>query len=192
VVDGIQYDPGSGAIATQRFAPRWSSDGRHIAYLAPGDQDSTLWLINPDGRDWHPTRVAGVLRFDWYDEGRQVIYTRRAADGSGSLEMLPVDLETGEEAVLLDANATELSVAPDRRAVAYNSADGHLSMDRFLVPLRPSATGGRPSAAGPPEQVTFGDGVWHVHGGAWNPDGESVVYTRDFDSGNLHVIDNYR
>jgi hypothetical protein len=35
-------------------------------------------------------------------------------------------------------------------------------------------------------------GVWHVHGGAWSPDGRWIVYTRDFDRGNLSVIDNYR
>ena len=42
------------------------------------------------------------------------------------------------------------------------------------------------------KQVTFGKGVWHVHGGAWSPDGRWMVYTRDFDRGNLSVIDNYR
>ena len=37
-----------------RVAPRWSSDGRAIAYLAPGERGSTLWLINPDGRNRTP------------------------------------------------------------------------------------------------------------------------------------------
>ena len=33
--------------------------------------------------------------------------------------------------------------------------------------------------------------IWHVHGGAWTPDDEYIVYTRDFDSGDLFVIDGY-
>ena len=176
-----------------RVAPRWSKDGRVIAYLAPGNQDSTLWLIEPDGRNAHQTTLSGVLRFDWYDDGQQVIYTRRIDDGSGRIEMLATDLETDLEVRLLEANATELSVSPDRRSVAYNSADGHFSMNRWLLPLRvPGVTGTLPSPAGEPQQLTFGDGVWHVHGGAWTPDGTSIVYTRDLDSGNLYVIDNYR
>ena len=106
--------------------------------------------------------------------------------------MFAADLISGEEVLLLAANATELSVAPDRVAVAYNSADGHFSSNRYLLPLAPPRLpGGLPEGAGAPEQLTFGEGVWHVHGGAWSPDGEHIVYTRDFDSGNLFVIDNY-
>ena len=176
-----------------RVTPRWSSDGTVIAYLAPGTDDSTLWLIDAEGGNRRETTLSGVLRFDWYDDGQQVIYTRSARDGSGRIEMVASDLGTGEEVRLLEASATELSVAPDRTAVAYNSADGHFSMNRYVLRLAPpSAPGELPRADGVPEQVTFGEGVWHVHGGAWTPDARSIVYTRDFDSGNLHVIDSYR
>ena len=48
-----------------------------------------------------------------------------------------------------------------------------------------------PQASGAPQQMTFGEGKWHVHGGAWSLDSRSIVYTRDFDSGNLSVIDHY-
>ena len=175
-----------------RVAPRWSADGRTIAYIAPGQVDSTLWLIDPNGGNARSTSLTGVLRFDWYDDGRQVVYTRKRLDSSGQIEMLAADLISGEEVLVLEANATELSVAPDRLAVAYNSADGHFSSNRYLLPLAPPRLpGGLPEAAGAPEQITFGEGVWHVHGGAWSPDGEHIVYTRDFDSGNLFVIDNY-
>ena len=174
-----------------RVAPRWSSDGRAIAYLAPGEGGSTLWLINPDGSNARPTQVSGVLRFDWYLDSRRVIYTRNGSDGR--IEMVVANLDTGKERVLLKANATELSVASDGRSVAYNSADGHFSMNRYVLPLVPSTSAEEfPHTAGAPRQVTFGKGVWHVHGGAWSPDGRWMVYTRDFDRGNLSVIDNYR
>ena len=174
-----------------RVAPRWSSDGRAIAYLAPGERGSTLWLIDPDGRNARPTRVSGVLRFDWYLDSRRAIYTRNGADGR--IEIIATNLDTGEERVLLKANATELSVAPDGNAVAYNSADGHFSMNRYVLMLvRPTGANELPHATGAPRQMTFGAGKWHVHGGAWSPDGRWIVYTRDFDRGNLNVIDNYR
>jgi Tol biopolymer transport system component len=175
-----------------RVAPRWSSDGGTIAYLAPGDQGTTLWLIDPDGSNARQTDVSGVLRFDWYLDSQRIVYTRNTPDGSGQIEMITTDLRTGAEVVLLEANATELSVSPDGRYVAYNSADGHLSMNRYLLPLTPATGDQLAHAAGEPEQITFGGGVWHVHGGAWTPDSKQIVYTRDFDSGNLFVIDNYR
>ena len=111
-----------------RVAPRWSSDGRAIAYLAPGERGSTLWRIDPDGRNPRPTGVSGVLRFDWYMDSRRAIYTRNGADGR--IELIAINVETGEDRVLLKANATELSVAPGGNAVAYNSADGHFSINR--------------------------------------------------------------
>ena len=172
-----------------RVAPRWASDGRAIAYLAPGERGSTLWLISPDGRNARPTRVSGVLRFDWYLDSRRAIYTRNGADGR--IEIVATNLDTGEEGLLLKANATELSVAPDGSSVAYNSADGHFSMNRYVLTLvRPASAKELPHATGAPRQVTFGKGRWHVHGGAWSPDGQWIVYTRDFDRGNLSVIDN--
>ena len=174
-----------------RVAPRWSSDGRAIAYLAPGERGSTLWLINPDGRNARPTQVSGVLRFDWYLDSRRAIYTRNGADGR--IEMIATNLDTGEEGLLLKANATELSVAPDGSSVAYNSADGHFSMNRYVMTLvRPASAKELPQATGAPRQITFGKGKWHVHGGAWSPDSRWIVYTRDFDRGSLRVIDNYR
>jgi len=176
-----------------RMAPRWAPDGSAIAYLAPGERGSTLSLISADGSDARKTGISGVLRFDWYLDGRRVIYTRNKLDGSGQIEMLAADLETGEEVILLDANATELAVTADGTAVAYNSADSHFSMNRWRLALaRPQGDEGLPRAVGEPQQLTFGRGIWHVHGGAWAPNGEEFVYTKDYDRGNLFVIDGYR
>jgi Tol biopolymer transport system component len=174
-----------------RVAPRWSPDGRAIAHLAPGERGSTLWLIDPDGGHARPTRVSGVLRFDWYLDSRRAIYTRNGADGR--IEVIATNLDTAEESLLLKANATELTVAPDGSSVAYNSADGHFSMNRYMLTLvHPTSAKELPRASGAPRQLTVGKGLWHVHGGAWSPDSRSIVYTRDFDRGNLSVIDNYR
>ena len=53
-------------------------------------------------------------------------------------------------------------------------------------------SGGGIGDSGEPEQITFGQGVYHVHDDAWTPDSKQIVYTRDFDRENLLVIDNYR
>lgn len=177
----------------ERVAPRWAADGSVIAYLAPGAEGLTLWLIEPDGSNARATDITGVLRYDWYVDSRHVIYTRNKADGSGQIEMIAADLVSGEEVQLLDANATELDVTQSGNAVAYNSADSHFSMNRWILLLeRPAGTNGLPVAVGQPEQITFGQGIWHVHGGAWSPNGEEFVFTKDFDSGNLFVIDGYK
>ena len=81
-----------------------------------------------DVEGWLDQIALGVLRFDWYVDSRRAIYTRNGTDGR--IEIVATNLDTGEERVLLKTNATELSVAPDGTSVAYNSADGHFSMNR--------------------------------------------------------------
>src|SRR4030095_2643661 len=90
-----------------RVAPRWASDGRAIAYLAPGERGSTLWLIGPDGGGARQTRVSGALRFDWYLDSRRVIYTRNGADGR--IEMVVANLATGKERAILKGDAPRVS-----------------------------------------------------------------------------------
>ena len=49
-----------------------------------------------------------------------------------------------------------------------------------------------PRPLGEPQQLTRGESTWHVHNGGWSPDGKAIVYTRDLDSGDIYVIENYR
>jgi hypothetical protein len=72
---------------------------------------------------------------------------RNGADGR--IEIIATNLETGKERLLLKANATELSVAPDGNAVAYNSADGHFSMNRYVLMLVRPGANELPHATGP-------------------------------------------
>jgi hypothetical protein len=59
--------------------------------------------------------------------------------------------------------------------------------------FEPAATDrNRAAQGGPSRRGTFGKGVCQVHGGASSPDGRWMVYMRNFDRGNLSVIDNYR
>jgi hypothetical protein len=174
-----------------RVAPRWSSDGRAIAYLAPGERGSTLWLINPDGRNARPTQVSGVLRFDWYLDSRRAIYTRNGADGR--IEIIATNLDTGEEAFTPEGERHGAECRPGREFGRLQQRGRTLQHESIRADACPPdqrkgiASRDRRASAG-----HVGKGKWHVHGGAWSPDSRWIVYTRDFDRGNLSVIDNYR
>jgi hypothetical protein len=63
-------------------------------------------------------------------------------------------------------------------------------MNLYLLPLTPpESQTGLPQPAGEPQQLTDGQGFWHVHNGGFSPDGDSVIYTRDTDRGDLYVIE---
>jgi Tol biopolymer transport system component len=59
--------------------PRWSPDGRAIAFTRKGvkepDVKTSLWLMAADGGNPHPL-FEEVLRFRWMPDGRRVLTTR--------------------------------------------------------------------------------------------------------------------
>ena len=172
--------------------PRWSPDGKAIGFIAAGEKEEGLWVVDPQGENVR-SPLAGVNGFDWYRTSRHVVYTRTAPDGSGTVEMRVADLETGKEAILLRGPNAELVVAPDGRGVAYVHAASHQNMQLYLLRLAPPAVPGElPRPVGEPRQLTRGEGAWHVHNGGWSPDGKAIVYTRDTDSGDIYVVENYR
>jgi hypothetical protein len=56
----------------------------------------------------------------------------------------------------------------------------------------PAAPGALPRPIGELQQITHGQGKFHVHNGGWSPDGRGIAYTRVTDEGDLSVIENYK
>ena len=171
------------AVGSIRFSP----DGTGIGFLANGSTGSALFVAD---RVTGETRelLAGVVDFDWYLDANHVIYTPAAREASGELRV--VELATGREAVLLREAHVELNVAPDGSAVSYCTSSSHSNMNLFVLRLTaPTAPDELPRPMGPPERITDGNGLWHVHNGGWSPDGRSLVFTRDTDEGDVFVLD---
>ncbi len=179
-------------ISVHRYEgfPRWSPDGALIGYLAPTDRGTALWVMDKDGTNARP-RLFNVLHFEWYLDSRRVVYSRRGENGR---ELRAVDLESGEEALLLNVpHHVEHRVSPDGRAVTYGDGTSHINQQLFLLRLAPTdSTDGLPRPLGEPVQLTDGRGLWHTHSGGWSPDGKDIVYTKDADHDDIYIIENYR
>ena len=181
-----------GSGTTLSTPPRWSPDGKLIGYIAPSPKGSALWVIDPHGKN-SQARLFGVLRFDWYLDSHRVVFTRQDPARRGPVEMVTVNLESGEEVILTKGPNAELVSAPDGRAILYCYAPSHFDMQLNVLRLAPLGTpGGLPRAVGAPQPLTLPTGPSHVHTGGWAPDGRWVVATRDVDQGDLFVIQNYR
>ena len=173
------------------LAPKWSPDGKLIGFVAPSEQGNALWVVDPEGKQSRPVLV-GALQFDWYRDSHRVVYIRASEHDSRTLQLLLRDLESGQEKLLHRGLAVEPVVTRDGSAVAFSQSVSHYNQNVFLLPMtRPGGETELPGPAGAPRQITFGEGLWHVHNGGFSPDGQSIVYTRDTDQGDIYVIENY-
>jgi len=171
-------------------APKWSPDGDWIGYLADSDRGGALWIAKRDGSQAEP-RLFGVLNFGWYRDSRHVIYLRPGKEGGVPPELRVANLLTGKESSLGTGMHAEPAVSPDGEALTFCRGLSGRSMELYL--LRLTAKGGAlPLPAGPPEQLTRGQGAWHAHNGGFSADGKRILYTRATDEGDIYVIENYR
>jgi Tol biopolymer transport system component len=161
-----------------------------IGYLAPGRDGNAIWLVEPDGSNRRESTVRDAFSFGWYKDGQRVVYTRRAPDGSGQVELRAAHLGTGEDVLLFAGAISEVAVSPDGSALTYISSVSHFTMELQLQRLSPTSEPNRlPSTDGEPQQITFGNGESHVHAGGFAWDGSGLVYSRDRDYGDIYVIE---
>lgn len=173
--------------------PRWSPDGRQIAYLARDgsvDGATQLWRISPDGGA--PRRVTNsaspVTDFAWAPNGRTIAFTAAVVDSAGgagrSLTQIHlVDLASGQVRQLTRIDRTiivhswdpdaNLSWSPDGRRIAFSSKpsprfDDDYESDVFVVSVddrEVRALVRRPGMDMRP---------------IWSPDGGSIAFRSSF------------
>ena len=105
--------------------PRWSPDGRRIAFTANGSGRFQIYVMNDDG-----SGVVQITRSEhdaveqgWFPDGRRIAYTEERKRAIGrSFKMFSVDLGTGRTEPLLPEfdNSNGLpDFSPDARLLAF-------------------------------------------------------------------------
>ncbi|MEX2271938.1 MAG: S9 family peptidase [Vicinamibacterales bacterium] len=84
-VDGSEERPIT-PDTSSATSPRWSPDGRWIAFLAKRSTVSQVWLLRADGGEAHAltTGNADVASFQWSPSARQIAFLRQ--DGPSAAE----------------------------------------------------------------------------------------------------------
>jgi dipeptidyl aminopeptidase/acylaminoacyl peptidase len=83
-----------GKPSTRTTAPKWSSDGKWISFIAQEGQFEELYLIKPDGEGLHQLTKAGrdIFQYEWPPSGKQIL---AVVNNNGSFELSLVDAESG-------------------------------------------------------------------------------------------------
>src|SRR5207247_3890274 len=98
----VDAPPPRGGATTENSSPRWSPDGKHIAFARSGTETGEIFLVNPDGSG--ETKLTDGFSPSWSADGRSLafdtgggfpsfVYTIRA-DGSGRRRVSPIAGET--------------------------------------------------------------------------------------------------
>jgi len=108
-----------GCIGTPRFSP----DGRWIAYTAALEGNADVWVIPTAGGEprrltWHP---GADLVQDWTPDGKAVLFTSgRSVHTTRYTQLFTVPLAGGMPAKLPIPNAARATYSPDGSHIVYN------------------------------------------------------------------------
>lgn len=176
LLGGIWVVPETGGVATLltdalQFGrrPRWSPDGKFIAYQATTAGSSQLWLVGAD--DNTDRRLSEGLYFDqhpyWHPDGERLVFS--SARRNSGFDIWEIDVPTGL--------AWRLSSHPGDETEPAWSADGQDLLyvwhanDRWALVLR------RRNA--PEMNLVVSDTA--LAAPAWRPDGSLVTYLQERD-----------
>ncbi len=160
----IEVAPADGRGRPRRFtqgtrdhSPRWSPDGRHLAFVSNRGEKNQLFVAPLDGGE--PRQVTrrkfGAGLPAWSPDGRRIAYVARTGD-----------YKEGKERNAVEKNAPRVI-----RDLRYKlDGIGLFDQRRFHLFVVDIETGGE-------RQITDGD--WNDDQPAWSPDGKWIAFASD-------------
>jgi dipeptidyl aminopeptidase/acylaminoacyl peptidase len=146
------------SAAARNWAPRWSPDGRQLAFLSTRGGRPQVYVLPMDGGEARQvTRLKnGASNPAWSPDGKRLAFTSRVGPG-GDEEKLPPGTERAKKEMVISR--------------LYYRADGAGYFPEGFTHIFVTAADG----SGEPKQVTAGD---YNHGApAWSPDGKWIAFS---------------
>ena len=153
------------AMASRSQTPKWSPDGKYLAYMSDKSGRDEIWISDPEGLN--PKKITdldnekGALL--WTPDSRYLLYT--AADrklyGYSVADGKPIVIATGDV-----GRINNFSVSPDSKWVAFAKQDRTLRSHVYISPI----TGGEARHVSD-DRVQYSE-----NSAVWTPDGRYLVY----------------
>jgi len=162
--------------------PRFSPDGRHIAFDVAGPQSTDIWLYDVASRTFTRATTKGYNdRPEWSRDGKRVVFLSDQAQRGYGIWWQPIDRSTPAEEVFSGPNTIrEVVATPDGKSLVFREDHPERRRDLYLLPLDAKRTP-------VPLVVTDADELMPrvSPGGRWlayqsDESGQAEVYVRPF------------
>jgi Tol biopolymer transport system component len=172
--------------------PRWSPDGRRIAYVRKAADGFELVTVTPDASQLElVTRIStpdGSFRainpfmLCWTVDGKAIVFSE-SPDGKEPLSLIWVSLSSGERRRLtwpapVSYGDTQPAFSPDRRWLAFVRNPTFGKSDILLLPV-----GAMNQGAAEPKLVHHEEAM--IDGLAWMPDSSGLVLASSRENGHM-------
>ena len=154
------------AMASRSGEPKWSPDGKFIAFVSDRSGRDEVWVSDPDGRS--PKKITDLDNekgaLVWSPDSKDLLYT--AADK----KLYGYAVADGKTSVLSTSTMGRIgsvSVSPDSKWVALSKQDQTLRSHVYIIPI----------AGGEERRLADENLVYSETNAVWTADGKYIVFT---------------
>ena len=153
-------------MASRNSAPKWSNDGKLVAFVSDRSGRDEIWISDPEGRA--PKKITDLDNekgtLVWTPDSAALLYT--AADK----KLYSYNVADGKTAVVASSDVGRIGsvdVSPDSKWIAFSKQDRTLRPHVYIVPI----------AGGEERHISDDSLLYSETSAVWTADGRYLVFT---------------
>jgi tricorn protease len=153
-------------MASRNQSPKWSSDGKYVAFISDRSGRDEVWVSDPEGKS--PKKITDIDSekgaLVWSPDAKSLLFT--AADK----KLFNYTVADGKTATVTSTDVGRigsLAVSPDSKWLSFTKQDRTIRSHVYIAPI-----------GGGEERHISEDGLMYSETNAvWTADGRSIVFT---------------
>jgi tricorn protease len=159
----------SDKMASRSDSPKWSADGKYVAFISDRSGRDEVWISDPEGRT--PKKITDLDNekgaLVWTPDSKMLLYT--AADK----KLYGYSVADAKTSVITSSDVSRIgsvSVSPDSKWVAFSKQDRTLRSHVYISPI----AGNTPATE---RHLSDEHKMYSESNAVWTADGRYIVFT---------------